>query len=63
MSVLTSPKGNGIFPHLIEADTMFQTEGLFHVKLECPKAESENIILAIKNGIAQENKKTTRCKS
>ena len=55
--VLTTPKGKAIFPHLIEADTMFQTEGLFHVKLECPKTESENIISVIKNGIAQEVKK------
>jgi len=44
MTVLTSPKGKAIFPHLTEADTMFHPEGLFHVKLECPKAESEKII-------------------
>ena len=55
--VLTTSKGKAIFPHLIEADTMFQTEGLFHVKLECPKVESKNIISVIKNGIAQEVKK------
>ena len=57
MTVLTSPKGKAIFPHLTEADTMFHPEGLFHVKLECPKAESEKILSAIKNGIAQEVKK------
>ena len=48
MTVLTSPKGKAIFPHLTEADTMFHPEGLFHVKLECPKAESEKILSAIK---------------
>ena len=57
MTVLTSPKGKAIFPHLTEKDTMFHPEGLFHVKLECPKAESEKILSAIKNGIAQEVKK------
>jgi len=57
MTVLTSPKGKAIFPHLTEADTMFHPEGLFHVKLECPKAESEKILSVIKNGIAQEVKK------
>ena len=57
MTVLTTPKGKAIFPHLTEADTMFHPEGLFHVKLECPKAESEKIISAIRNGIAQEIKK------
>ena len=57
MTILTSPKGKAIFPHLTEADTMFHPEGLFHVKLECPKAESEKILSAIKNGIAQEIKK------
>ena len=55
--VLTTPKGRAIFPHLTEADTMFHPEGLFHVKLECPKAESEKIISVIRNGIAQEIKK------
>ena len=57
MPVLTTPKGKAIFPHLTEADTMFHPEGLFHVKLECPKAESEKIISAIKSGIAMEIKK------
>jgi len=57
MTVLTTPKGRAIFPHLTEKDTMFHPEGLFHVKLECPKAESEKIISAIRNGIAQEIKK------
>jgi len=56
-TVLTTPKGKAIFPHLTEADTMFHPEGLFHVKLECPKAESEKIISVIRNGIAQEVKK------
>ena len=56
-TVLTTPKGKAIFPHLTEADTMFHPEGLFHVKLECPKAESEKIISVIRNGIAQEIKK------
>ncbi len=55
-TVLTTPKGKAIFPHLTEADTMFHPEGLFHVKLECPKAESEKIISVIRNGIAQEVK-------
>ncbi len=57
MTVLTTPKGRAIFPHLTEKDTMFHPEGLFHVKLECPKAESEKIISAIKSGIAMEIKK------
>jgi len=57
MPVLTTPKGKAIFPHLTEADTMFHPEGLFHVKLECPKADSEKIISAIKSGIAMEIKK------
>ena len=59
MTVLTTPKGKAIFPHLTEADTMFHPEGLFHVKLECPKTESEKIISVIRNGIAQEIKNNT----
>jgi hypothetical protein len=54
MTVLTTPRGKSIFPHLTEADTMFHPEGLFHVKLECDKAEGQPIILAISDIISQQ---------
>jgi len=47
MTVLTTPKGKAIFPHLTEADTMFHAEGLYHVKLECSLAESQVLIKTI----------------
>ena len=44
---ITTPKGKAIFPHLTEADYKFKSEGEYHVKLECLKSESENIIQTV----------------
>ncbi len=49
---ITTPKGKAIFPHLTEADYKFKSEGEYHVKLECLKSESENIIQTVGSLIA-----------
>ena len=54
---ITTPRGKAIFPHLTEADYKFKAEGEYHVKLECSKAECENIINTVGTAIAGEVKK------
>lgn len=44
LAKFTTPAGRAVYPHLTEADTKFDSDGVFHTKLSIPNAECEQLV-------------------